>query len=322
MKAIRITETGGPEVLETVDVPTPEPGMGEARVRHHAVGLNFIDVYGRSGLYPVRLPAVLGQEAAGEVEALGDGVSELKLGDRVAYTGQLGAYAEAAVVPADRLVRLLDAISYETAAAALLKGLTAEFLARRLRPIPAGESVLVHAAAGGVGSILTQWLAHLGVRVIAAVGSREKADRARALGAEKAFVLGEGDLAARVREATGGRGVSVVFDGVGRATFDASLDSLARRGLLASFGNASGAVPAVEPLVLSRKGSLFLTRPTLADYIADRQELQAAASALWEVVASGAVRIDVGQRFALADVRAAHEALEGRRTTGSTVLIP
>lgn len=256
------------------------------------------------------------------VEAVGEGVDRVRPGDRVAYTGVTGAYAEAAVVPVDRLVRLPETVSFETAAASLLKGLTAEFLARRLRPIAAGETVLVHAAAGGVGSILVQWLAHLGVRVIAAVGSPEKAERARALGAEEALTYADGDIAERVRGLTDGRGVSVVFDSVGRATFDASLRSLDRRGLLASFGNASGPAPAVEPLALSRAGSLFLTRPTLVDYIATVEELETAAAALWGVIGSGAVRIDIGQRFPLAEVRRAHEALEGRATTGSTVLIP
>ena len=322
MFAIQIQQTGGPQVLEAADLPTPEPAAGQARVRHHAIGLNYIDTYQRTGLYPVALPAVLGQEASGVVEAVGDGVEAVRVGDRVAYTGVLGAYAQAAVAPADRLVRLPDAISFEVAAASLLKGLTAEFLARRLRPLSAGETVLVHAAAGGVGSLLVQWLAHLNVRVIAAVGSAAKAERARELGAAEALVYDEGEIAPRVRALTGGQGVAIAYDSVGAATFDGSLKSLRRRGLLAAFGNASGPAPAVDPLQLSRLGSLFLTRPTLFDYIAAADELQTASEALWRVIASGAVRVDIGQRFALADVRQAHEALEGRRTVGSTVLLP
>ena len=322
MRAIRIAKTGGPEVLDLVDAPLPEPGEGEVRVRHKAIGLNFIDTYQRTGLYPIELPAVLGQEAAGVVEAVGHCVRSVRTGERVAYTGVLGAYAEAAVVPAGRVVRLPDAVSFDTAAASLLKGLTAEFLCRRLRPIAAGETVLVHAAAGGVGSILVQWLTHMGVSVIAAVGTAQKAQRARDLGAAEALVYDETDIAARVRELTAGRGVSVAFDSVGATTVEGSLHSLARRGLLATYGNASGPPPAIAPLQLSRLGSLFVTRPTLGDYIAERDELQAAADALWDVIAAGAVKIDIGQRFALSDVRQAHEALEGRRTTGSTVLTP
>lgn len=322
MRAIRIAKTGGPEVLDLVDAPLPEPGEGEVRVRHKAIGLNFIDTYQRTGLYPIELPAVLGQEAAGVVEAVGQGVRSVRTGERVAYTGVLGAYAEAAVVPADRVVRLPEAVSFDTAAASLLKGLTAEFLCRRLRPIAAGETVLVHAAAGGVGSILVQWLTHMGVSVIAAVGTAQKAQRARDLGAAEALVYGATDIAARVRELTAGRGVSVAFDSVGATTVEGSLHSLARRGLLATYGNASGPPSAIAPLQLSRLGSLFVTRPTLGDYIAERDELQAAADALWDVIAAGAVKIDIGQRFALSDVRQAHEALEGRRTTGSTVLTP
>ena len=322
MRAIRIAKTGGPEVLDLVDAPLPEPGEGAVRVRHKAIGLNFIDTYQRTGLYPIELPAVLGQEAAGVVEAVGQGVRSVRTGERVAYTGVLGAYAEAAVVPADRVVRLPEAVSFDTAAASLLKGLTAEFLCRRLRPIAAGETVLVHAAAGGVGSILVQWLTHMGVSVIAAVGTAQKAQRARDLGAAEALVYGATDIAARVRELTAGRGVSVAFDSVGATTVEGSLHSLAMRGLLATYGNASGPPPAIAPLQLSRLGSLFVTRPTLGDYIAERDELQAAADALWDVIAAGAVKIDIGQRFALSDVRQAHEALEGRRTTGSTVLTP
>ena len=316
MKAVRIGRHGGPEVLEVVDVEVREPGPGEVRVRHRAVGLNFIDIYQRTGLYPVKLPTTLGLEAAGEVEAVGDGVSRLRLGDRVVYQGQPGAYAEANVVKADRAVKLPDDITFETAAAVFLKGLTAEFLTR-IRPLSRGDWVWVHAAAGGVGSILAPWLADMGVRVIGAVGSREKADKAKANGCEAVVVYDDGDPAAKVREITGGGGVSVSFDSVGQATLDMSLKSLAKRGLLVSFGNASGPARAVEPMELSRGGSLFLTRPTLFDYVATTQELDTAAARLFAVLERGAVKADIGQTFPLAEARAAQEALEGRRTTGA-----
>ncbi len=321
MKAVRIARHGGPEVLEVVDLPEPEPGAGEVRVRHRAVGLNFIDTYQRSGLYPVKLPAVPGLEAAGEVEAVGKGVVRLKPGDRVVHQGQPGAYAEACVVRADRAVRLPDDVSFEAAAAVFLKGLTAEFLTR-IRPLAPGDAVLVHAAAGGVGSILAPWLAELGARVIGVAGSAEKAAKARANGCAEVLVQGEGDLAGRVRALTDGAGVQVVYDSVGRDTLDASLGCLARRGLMVSFGNASGPARAVEPLELARGGSLFLTRPSLFDYVVTTAELDAAAARLFSVLARGVVRADIGQRFPLAEARAAHEALEGRRTTGSTILLP
>ncbi len=320
MRAVQIARHGGPEVLELVDLPEAEPGPGEIRVRHRAVGLNFIDTYQRTGLYPVKLPAVLGMEAAGEVEAVGEGVERHAVGDRVVYQGQPGAYAEANVVKADRAVRLPDEIDFETGAAVFLKGLTAEFLTR-IRPLKRPDSVLVHAAAGGVGSILVPWLADMGVASIGVVGSEEKAETARENGCAAVIVRG-GDLAAEVRQLTAGRGVQVVFDSVGRDTMDASLKCLARRGLLVSYGNASGPPRAVEPLELSRGGSLFLTRPTLFDYVATTEELDAAAARLFDVLARGAVTVDIRQRFALSEVRAAHEALEGRRTTGATVLLP
>lgn len=320
MKAVRISRHGGPEVLEVADVPEREPGPGEVRVRHRAIGLNFIDTYQRTGLYPVKLPATLGMEAAGEVDAVGEGVTRLKAGDRVVYQGQPGAYAESNVVKAERAVRLPDDLAFETAAAVFLKGLTAEFLTR-IRPLERGQWVWVHAAAGGVGSILAPWLADMGVRVIGSC-SPEKADKARANGCEEVVPYGEGDTAARVREATGGAGVQVSFDSVGKDTLDMSLKSLARRGLLVSFGNASGPARALEPLELSRGGSLFLTRPTLFDYVATTDELDAAAKRLFAVLERGAVRADIGQTFPLAKARAAHEALEGRRTTGATLLLP
>lgn len=320
MLAIQAVRTGGPEVLEAVDLPVPSPGPSQVLVRHQAVGLNFIDTYHRSGLYPMKLPAVLGLEAAGVVEALGEGVTRFKLGDRIAYNGTLGAYAEAAVVPADRAVKVPDEVSLETAAAVLLKGMTAEFLVRRCHRVEPGQTVLIHAAAGGVGSILVQWTKTLGATVIATVGSEAKAAVARSHGADH-VLLDSDDIATRVAEITGGRGVAVVYDGVGKATFEASLKSLGRRGVLATFGNASGPAPAIAPLELSSK-SLFLTRPRLFDYIATTAELDESAQALFAVLASGAVKIDIGQTFPLADAQAAHEALEGRRTVGATVLIP
>jgi NADPH2:quinone reductase len=322
MLAIQAKQAGGPEVLEAVDLPLPEPGPGQVRVRHHAIGLNFIDTYQRSGLYPMAMPAVLGQEAAGLVEALGEGVSALKVGDRVAYAGQTGAYAEAHLVRADRAVVLPDAISFEIAAASLLKGMTAEFLLRRCYPLKAGETVLIHAAAGGVGQVLVQWAKAIGAVVIGAVGSPAKADTVRKLGADHVILYDQEDVAQTVRRITGGAGVPVVYDSVGQATFEASLASLARRGLFVSFGNASGPVPPFAPLRLSQAGSLYFTRPTMFDYVAARPELEASARALFDVIASGAVKIDIGQRFPLAQARQAHEALESRRTTGSTVLIP
>ena len=321
MLAIQAVRTGGPKVLEAVDLPVPSPGPGQILVRHQAVGLNFIDTYHRSGLYPMKMPVVLGLEAAGVVEALGEGVTRFKTGDRVAYNGTLGAYAEAAVVPADRAVKVPDAVSLETAAAVLLKGMTAEFLVRRCHKVEPGQTVLIHAAAGGVGSILVQWAKALGATVIATVGSQAKAALARDHGADHVILYGEEDVAARVAEITGGQGVAVVYDGVGKDTFEASLKSLGRRGMLATFGNASGPAPAIAPLELGTK-SLFLTRPRLFDYIATTAELDESAAALFAVLASGAVKIEIGQTFPLAEARAAHEALEGRRTTGATLLVP
>jgi NADPH2:quinone reductase len=308
-------------VLEAVDLPIPEPRPGQILVRHHAVGLNFIDTYQRSGLYPMRYPAVLGQEAAGVVEAVGDGVTRFKAGDRVAYNGQGGAYAEYQVVNAARAVALPADVSFETAAASLLKGMTTEFLLRRCRPLQAGETILVHAAAGGVGTLLVQWAKALGATVIGTVGSDEKAALARSLGCDHVILYRHEDVAARVREITAGAGVPVAYDSVGKDTFEGTLASLARRGLFVSFGNASGPVPAFEPLRLSRAGSLFLTRPTLADYTATEAELDESAGQLFAMVGSGKLKIEIGQRFQLADARQAHEALEGRRTIGASVLL-
>lgn len=321
MLAIQAARTGGPEVLEAIEVPLPSPGAGEVLIRHQAVGLNYIDTYHRSGLYPLKLPMVLGLEAAGTVEAVGQGVTRFQLGDRVAYNGTMGAYAEAAVVPADRAVRVPDAVSLEIAAAALLKGMTAEFLVRRCFHVKQGDVVLVHAAAGGVGQILVQWCKALGATVIATVGSDAKAAIARDLGADQVINYGHEDVAAKVAEFTEGRGVAVVYDGVGKDTWAASLKSLARRGVLVTFGNASGPVPPFAPLELGGK-SAYVTRPKLFDYIVTTDELDESAAALFEVIGSGAVKIDIGQTFPLAEARAAHEALEGRTTTGATLLIP
>ena len=323
MLAIQATRTGGPDVLEAIDIAAAEPGPGQIRIRHEAIGLNFIDTYHRSGLYPVKMPLVLGQEGAGVVDAIGSGVTRFRIGDRAAYgTGPMGAYAEAHLVPANRAVRLPDSISSRVAAAAMLKGMTAEFLLRRCYPLSAGETVLVHAAAGGVGGILTQWAKSIGAVVIGAVGSRDKAGLATKQGCDHVIEYRDEDIAARVKAITDGRGVSVVYDGVGAATFEASLASLGRRGMLVSFGNASGPVPAIEPIRLARAGSLYLTRPTLFDYVATDGELDASAAALFHVIETGAVKIDIGQTFPLAEARRAHEALEGRQTTGQTLLIP
>jgi NADPH2:quinone reductase len=322
MLAVQATKTGGPEVLEVFDLPVPEPGQGQIRVRHRAIGLNFIDTYQRSGLYPMRLPAVLGQEGAGVVDAIGQGVSDWALGDRVAYSGQIGAYAAFHVVAANRALRLPESISFEIAAAALLKGMTAEFLLRRCYPLKAGETILVPAASGGVGTILVQWAKAIGAVVIGAVGSAAKANLARDNGCDHVILYRDEDVAARVRKITEGRGVQVAYDSVGKDTFEASLASLGRRGHFVSFGNASGPAPAVEPGRLMRMGSLFLTRPTLADYIATPEELAASATALFEVIASGAVKIEIGQTFPLAEARRAHVALESRETIAASVLIP
>jgi NADPH2:quinone reductase len=322
MLAIQTTKIGGPEVLEAVDLPVPEPSAGQIRVRHHAIGLNFIDTYQRSGLYPMRMPAVLGQEAAGVVDAIGEGVVGWALGERVAYCGQTGAYAAFHVVQAERMVRLPDSISFETAAACLLKGMTAEFLLHRCYPLKAGETILVHAASGGVGSVLVQWAKAIGAVVIGAVGSAAKADLARDNGCDHVILYRDEDVPVRVREITAGRGVRVAYDSVGKDTFEGTLASLARRGLFVSYGNASGPAPAVEPVRLMRAGSLFLTRPTLFDYTATPEELAASAAALFAIIATGAVKIEIGQTFPLAEARRAHEALEGRETIGASLLLP
>ena len=323
MKAIRFVKTGGPEVLALQEVALPPPALGQIRVRHTAIGVNFIDTYHRSGLYPLPLPSGLGMEAAGSVDALGAGVSHLKIGDRVGYcTGPVGAYAEANNVPADRVVKLPADVSDDVAAAAMLKGMTAQYLLKRTFPVRRGQTILFHSAAGGVGLIAVQWAKHLGAHVIGTVGSDAKIELAKAHGCDQVFNTEKDDWVAGVRELTGGAGVAVVYDSVGKDTFTGSLDCLAPRGMMVSFGNSSGAVPAFEPALLSAKGSLYLTRPTLMHYTRTAAELQETADDLFAAIASGAVKIAVNQRFALGDARAAHEALHSRKTTGATVLIP
>jgi len=322
-RAVRIEEVGGPEVIRLVDLDPGEPAAGQARVRHTAIGVNYIDTYHRSGLYPKPLPAGLGVEAAGVVEALGPDTEGPAVGTRVAYVGGSGAaYADAAVVPAAMLVELPAEISDEQAAGMMLKGLTVEMLLCRIGGIAAGDTILLHAAAGGVGLIASQWAAHLGARTIGTVGSPEKAELARARGCHDTILYRDEDFVARVAELTAGGGVKAVFDGVGKAVFEGSLDCLAARGMMVTFGNASGQPEPIAPSVLAAKGSLFLTRPSLFSYIADPGELREAAAALFAVVMSGVVEIDVRHRYALADVREAHEDLEARRTAGSVVLVP
>ena len=321
-KAIRIHAYGGPEVLLWENVPAPEPGTGEALIEQHAVGLNFIDVYFRTGQYKVPgFPAIIGQEGAGVVTAVGPDVDSVAPGDRVAYAGPLGAYACRRVIQADRLVKLPDSISFPVAASILLQGLTAQYLLHRTYPAKRGETVLVHAAAGGVGLILCQWARHLGIHVIGVVSTPAKAELARKNGAEH-VIIGTQTLAADVKRLTDGAMVPVVYDSVGRDTFKASLDCLAPLGLMVTFGGSSGAVPPVEPAMLAAKGSLFLTRPTLATYTAKRLNLETMAADLFGVIANGAVHAAVHQTFALKDAAIAHAALEARQTTGSTVLIP
>jgi NADPH2:quinone reductase len=314
---------GGPEVLERETISAPTPAPGEAVVRHEAVGLNFIDTYHRSGLYPVPLPSGLGGEGAGVVEAIGEGVTDVAVGDRVVYAGTvLGAYATVRAINAEQLVKLPDAIDDKTAAAAFLKGLTADMLVGACGKVQPGQAILVHAAAGGMGSLLVQWVHAIGATVIAHAGSPEKAEKARALGADHVLSCPFDALAGEVRRLTGGRGVDTVFDGVGKDSWAASLASIARRGLMVTYGNASGAVPPVPPLDLMRAGSLFLTRPTMGDYSDSPADRRAAAQRLFDMILSGKLQVEIGQTFALADAAQAHRALEGRTTTGSTVLLP
>ena len=323
-QAIRIHATGGPEVLRWEAVELGEPSAGQARVRHTAIGINYIDTYHRSGLYPLpALPAVIGQEAAGVVEAVGPGVHEVSPGDRVAYAGgSPGAYAEARLVAADRLVPLPPDVSDDVAAAVMLKGMTVEYLIRRCFPVERGQTVLWHAAAGGVGILACQWLAHLGVTVIGTVGSREKAELVEKKGSEHAIVYTQESFPDRVREITGGRGVPVVYDSVGKSTFMGSLDCLEPRGMLVGFGNASGKPEPFDLGLLAQKGSLYVTRPTLFTYTASREDLLASAEALFSVIRSGAVHPELGQRWPLSQAADAHRALESRKTIGSSLLIP
>ena len=321
--AVRIHENGGPEVLRWDAVDVPDPGPGEVLIRQTASGLNFIDVYFRTGLYPApSFPTTIGNEGAGVVEAVGDGVTEVAVGDRVAYCMNLGSYTERRVIAAQQLVRIPDGISDQQAAAVLLKGCTVQYLVRRTYAVQRGDTVLFHAAAGGCGLIACQWLKHLGATVIGTVGTRAKAELARAHGCDHPIVYTEESFVDRVRELTGGAGVPVVFDSVGRDTFDDSLRCLRPRGLMVSFGNASGAVDPFRPAVLAAKGSLYLTRPTLATYTATREELVATASELFDVIGQGAVKIEINQTYPLRDAAQAHRDLEARRTTGSTVLLP
>jgi NADPH:quinone reductase len=321
-KAIRIHAHGGPEVLQWEDVPTPDPGPGEALIRHAAIGLNYIDVYFRTGLYKTPLPTSLGLEGAGTVLSVGDGVTNVKPGDRVAYAGgALGAYATERVIAADRLVLLPDAISFNTAAAMMLQGMTAQYLLHRTYPVKAGDTIVVHAAAGGVGLIMCQWAKHLGATVIGVVSTPEKAELAHAHGADH-VIVGYADLPAEVKRITRGAMVPVVYDSVGKATFNASIDCLAPLGMMVTYGNASGPVPPLDLGILSAKGSLFVTRPSLGTYTTKRADLERVSADLFDVVTKGAVQIFVNQTFPLSEAAAAHTALEARKTTGSTVLLP
>jgi NADPH2:quinone reductase len=321
-KAVRFHETGGAEVMRLEEVEVGDPGPGEVRIRHVAVGLNFADTYFRTGLYPAPLPAGLGVEASGVIEAVGAGVTGVRVGDRVAYTGSpLGAYSTARVMPAGSLVKLPDAIAFETAAAMMMRGLTSAYLMRRIWPLKAGDTILLHAAAGGVGLIVSQWAKLLGLTVIGTVSSEAKAEVARAHGCDHIVFYGHEDVGERVRELTGGTGVSVVLDSVGKDTFAGSLRAVRRRGLVVNFGTASGSVPPFELLQLAMHGSAYVTRPALADYIADPAERAELAGELFGHVAEGRIRIEINQHYDLADVQRAHRDLEGRRTTGSSIFV-
>jgi NADPH2:quinone reductase len=321
-KAIRVHQFGGPEVLQYEAVSLPPPGAGEIRLKHEAIGLNFIDVYHRTGLYPNQTPFVPGSEAAGTVTAIGADVSDIQAGDRVTYHGPMGAYCQERNMPAAKALPLPADISFETAAAITLKGMTVCYLLTMTWPLKAGDTLLLHAAAGGVGSLAVQWAKHLGARVIGTVGSEEKAALARAHGADEVINLQQEDFVARVHALTGGRGVDVVYDSIGKATFERSLDCLRPRGLMVSFGNASGPVTVENLGVLAAKGSLYLTRPTLAHYFGDRETALEGAARLFELVRKGVLTVNIGQRFKLSEVAESHRALEGRRTVGSTILLP
>ena len=322
-KAIRIAQHGGPEVMRWEDVDVGQPGEGQVRVRQTAIGVNFVDTYHRSGLYPLTLPSGLGSEGAGVVEAVGPNVTVVNAGDRVAYAGgPPGSYSEVRVMPADRLVNIPDGVSDQTAAAMMLKGMTTQYLIRRTYKVQAGDTVLFHAAAGGVGLIACQWLKALGATVIGTVGSDAKAQLAKAHGCDHVIVYTREDFPKRVREITGGKGVPVVYDSVGKSTFPASLDCLRPLGLFVSFGNASGPVPAFELSTLTQKGSLYATRPTLATYTATRADLEATAKELFDVVRSGKVKIEIHHTYPLKDAAQVHRDLEARKTTGSVVMMP
>ncbi|HEY9544687.1 MAG TPA: quinone oxidoreductase [Solimonas sp.] len=322
--AIRFHQAGGPEVLRYEETTVGEPGAGQARLRHVAVGLNFADTYFRNGTYPVPTPNGLGVEAAGVVEAIGPGVSNVAVGDRVTYTGfvnTLGAYSTARLIPADALIKLPETIAFETAAAMTMRGLTSAYLMRRIWPLQSGDAILLHAAAGGVGLIVSQWAKRLGLTVIGTVSTEAKAEIARAHGCDHVIFYGREDVAKRVREITGGAGVSVVYDSVGRDTFIGSLDSLKRRGLMVCVGTASGTIPPFDPQILAMKGSLYMTRPALADFITDPVEKSALAAEVFGLVASGQIKIEINQRYALQDAEQAHRDLEGRKTTGSSIFV-
>ena len=323
-QAIRMHQAGGPEVLRLEDVEVGAPGPGQARLRHVAVGINFADTYFRTGVYPVPLPAGIGVEASGVVEAVGEGVTNVKPGDRVTYTGfvnTLGAYSTERLIPAAPLIRLPEAISCETAAAMTMRGLTSAYLLRRIWPLAPGDTILLHAAAGGVGLIMSQWARLLGLNVIGTVSSEAKAEVARAHGCDHVILYGREDVAKRVREITGGTGVAVAYDSVGKDTFAGSLDSLKRRGLLVCVGTASGPIPPIDAMQLAIKGSLFVTRPALADYVADPAEKAALADEIFGHIAAGRIRIEINQRYQLKDAVQAHRDLEARRTTGSSIFV-
>ncbi|MEH6527924.1 MAG: quinone oxidoreductase [Sneathiella sp.] len=319
-KAVRFYEAGGPEVMKWEDVEVGAPGAGEVRIRHNAVGLNYIDVYFRTGLYPAPLPNGLGMEGAGVIEELGDGVVGLSVGDRVAYAGRpIGAYAEARVMPAEGLIKIPDGIDDATAAAMMLQGMTTEYLLQRTFPVKKGDTILFHAAAGGVGLMACQWARHIGATLIGTVGSDEKAALAKANGATHTINYRTENFADRVKEITDGKGVPVVYDAIGKDTFEGSLDCLSPRGLMVSFGNASGPVENINLAILGAKGSVYVTRPSLMDYNASRADLEKSAGDLINMVSSGALKVNIGQTYPLSEVRKAHEDLEGRKTTGSTV---
>jgi len=322
--AVRVHKPGGPEVLTFEEVEVPAPGPGQVKIKNHAIGVNFIDTYFRMGMYPspVGLPFVSGNEGAGEVVAVGPGVTDVKVGDRVGYVSALGSYAAERLLPVDRAVKLPDQISYEQAAAMMLKGMTVQYLLRRTYKVQKGDNVLIHAAAGGVGLIASQWANHLGANVIGTVGSKDKAELAKKNGVHHAILYRDEDFAAKVKEITGGKLCEVVYDGIGKATFPASLDCIKPLGMFVSYGAASGPVDAFNINILQTKGSLFATRPTLNTYAAKREDLLAIAKDLFDVVASGAVKIPVNQKYALKDAQKAHRDLESRATTGSTILVP